>query len=78
MAERKDDRPTPGAQNASAASGRAGGKPSFADTSIAADEQEQTATRREGLRTTDEAGETTTAAVPPTEPKEAMGDLTRD
>ncbi len=76
MAERKDDEQT-GSKSAGTASGRAGGKPSFADTSIAADEREQTETRRAEPRTTDETGETTTAAVPPTEPKDAMGDLTR-
>ena len=72
MAERKDDRQTPGSQQS-----RAAGKPSFADTSIAADEQEQTATRRAEPRPTDETGESTTAAVPPTAPKDATGALPR-
>ena len=76
MAERKEDRDRD-AGKGPAGAGRTGGKPSFADTSIAADEQEQTATRRAEPRTTDETGESTTAAVPPTEPKDATGDLTR-
>ena len=48
MAARKDDRQTSGSRRKNA-----GGKPSFAGTSIAADEQEQTATRRAEPRTTD-------------------------
>ncbi len=80
MAEHENDRQASDSEqskDAGTAQGRAGGKPSFADTTIAADQQEQTATRRGEPRTTDETGETTTAAVPPAEPKDAMGDLTK-
>ena len=79
MAEHENDRQASGSEkkDAGTAQGRAGGKPSFADTSIAAHQQEQTASRPAQPRTTDETGETSTAAIPPTEPKDATGDLTR-
>ena len=51
--------------------------PSFADTNIAATEEQQTASRRAGPRTTDEAGEATTAAVPEPDPERTCEDERR-